>query len=418
MLSLAIGLLAAVVTVPAGDGASIQKAIDEVSAQGGGRVVVPAGEYRSPSLRLKSNVELHLAKGALLRGGTRSEDYFDFPTDVCAVRPEKSGRVFIYAWDAENIAITGEGIIDGRAKEFFSRTESEWNFTWPKPEAPRPRMVQFVRCRNIRLEGVTFEDSPGWTMLIRLCENLTVDNVFVNADHRVINSDGIDLDGCRHVKIRNSRINTGDDCIIVRAMREAGSDERIVCEDIEVTDCHLDSACQAFRMGCPSDDTIRNVRIRNIRASGYNGINFDYPVGYLRPTDEGYMDISDIRVENFSGNFINCAVRMNVGPGVKLRRVADVTLRGFKVRSIHPLQFLGNADSPLVNVTLEDFTADVAGAKPYEARATEPLKLVNCTFNGEKVPDATVVTPRGAREPLVRPKRQTSWETVKQGNRD
>lgn len=200
MLSLAIGLLAAVVTVPVGDGASIQKAIDEVAAQGGGRVVVPAGEYRSPSLRLKSNVELHLAKGALLRGGTRSEDYFDFPVDVCAVRPEKSGRVFIYAWDAENIAITGEGIIDGRAKEFFSRTESEWNFTWPKPEAPRPRMVQFVRCRNIRLEGVTFEDSPGWTMLIRLCENLTVDNVFVNADHRVINSDGIDLDGCRHVK--------------------------------------------------------------------------------------------------------------------------------------------------------------------------------------------------------------------------
>jgi len=415
MPNVATVLFAVVVTVGAGDGPSIQKAIDAVSAKGGGRVVVPAGEYQSPSLRLYSGVELHLEKGALLRGSTRSEDYFDFPEDVCSVRPERSGRVFIYAWDAENIAITGEGIVDGRGKEFFSRTESKWNFTWPKPAHPRPRMVQFVRCRNIRLEGVTFEDSPGWTMLIRLCENLKVDNVFINADHRVINSDGIDIDGCRHVRIANSRINTGDDCIIVRAMREAGHDEPVVCEDVEVSDCRLDSACQAFRMGCPSDDTIRNVRIRNVKASGYNGINFDYPVGYLRATDEGFMDISDIRVENFSGNFINCAVRFVVGPGVKLRRVADISFRNFNVRSIYPLLFKGNADSPLTNVELRDFAADVAGATPYEAQATEPLKLVNCTFNGQRVPDATVVTPRGEREPLVRAGH--SWEVAPKGKK-
>lgn len=409
-MHIAVLLFSAIVTVAAGDGASIQKAIDAVSTQGGGRVVVPAGEYRCPSLRLRSHVELHLAKGALLRGGTKSEDYFDFPPEVCSVRPEKSGRVFIYAWDAEDIAITGEGLIDGRAKEFFSRTESEWNFTWPKPACPRPRMVQFVRCRNVRLEGVTFEDSPGWTMLIRLCENVTAEKIFINADHRVINSDGIDIDGCRHVRIRHSRINTGDDCIIVRAMREKGHDEQIVCEDVEVSDCKLDSACQCVRFGCPSDDTIRNVRIRNITGSGWNGLNFDYPVGYLRATDEGYMDISDIRVENFSGSFLNCAVRMVVGPGVKLRRVADITLKDFKVRSIQPLDFIGNADSPLTNVTLEDFTADVAGAKPYNAKATEPLKLVNFTFNGQRVPDAAVVTPRGKREPLVRAR--GSWEVA------
>jgi len=407
MLNLAVVLLSAVVAANVGDGASIQKAIDEVSGRGGGRVVVPSGEYRTPSLRLRSNVELHLEKGAILRGGTKSADYFDFPASVCSVRPEKSSRVFIYAWDAENVAITGEGVIDGRGKEFFSRTESEGNFTWPKPPLERPRMLQLVRCRNVRLEGVTFEDSPNWTMLVRLCEDVKIDRIFINADHRIPNSDGIDIDGCKRVRVTNSRINTGDDCIIVRAMREAGHDEPVVCEDVEVSDCRLDSACQAFRMGGPWDDTVRNVRVRNIRASGYNGINFDYPVCYLHGTDEGYLDISGILVEDFRGSFVNCAVRMNVEPGVKLRRVADVTFRRLDVSSLKPLDFTGNADSPLSNIALEDSTVSVAATNLYTAAATEPLVLKGVMFNGVRMPDAAVVTPRGKRQPLPRDRKAT-----------
>ena len=414
MLSLAIGLLAAVVTVPAGDGASIQKAIDEVAAQGGGRVIVPAGEYRSPSLRLRSNVELHLAKGALLRGGTRSEDYFDFPTDVCAVRPEKSGRVFIYAWDAENIAITGEGIIDGRAKEFFSRTESEWNFTWPKPEAPRPRMVQFVRCRNIRLEGVTFEDSPGWTMLIRLCENVQASGIKVLADQRMINSDGIDFDGCRRVRVSGCTFKTGDDCLILRAMREKPGDH-VVCEDVIVTDCTLDSACQTIRLGCPSDDTIRHARFSNIRGRGYNGVKLECPVRYLRPDDEGYLDISDIVIDGYTGTFEGAPVQVFVEGGVKVRNVSDITFRNFDVTGKLPVLLRGNADSPLKDVRLADckVTMRAKGVEPLDLQATEPLVLERCVLNGKPVADEKRVTPRGERVPLVRVEK-TSWETQKQ----
>ena len=404
-------MLAVVVTVTGNDGAAIQKAIDEVAASGGGRVCVSAGTYESRSIRLKSDVELHLEKGAIIRGGTRSGDYFEFPDSVCRVKPENSARVFIYAWDAQNIAITGEGLVDGRGKEFFDRFQPKGRF-WPKPDHPRPRMVQFVRCRNVRLEGVTFEDSPGWTMLIRLCEDVCVDRIFVNADQRIINSDGIDFDGCKRVKVTRSRFHTGDDCLILRAMREPGSEKQIVCEDVEVRDCDLDSSCQVIRMGCPSDDIIRHVRISNIRARGLNGVNFDYPVRYLRPTDEGYMNISDIVFENFSGDFMGTAIRIVAAPGVKLRNVADVMFRNCKLRSMNPLNFTGNFDSPIRNVTLENCTADIPGCEPFVATATEPLRFRKCVFNGKSVPDDDLVTPRPARQPLVRVT-GTSWESDK-----
>lgn len=402
-------MLVAAVTVTGTGRDSIQKAIDEVASAGGGRVTIPAGIHESGSIRLQSGIELHLEKGAVIRGGTRSEDYFEFPDSVCRVKPENSARVFIYAWDAENVAITGEGLIDGRGKEFFGRFQPKGRF-WPKPACPRPRMVQFVRCRNVRLEGVTFEDSPGWTMLIRLCEDVCVDGIFVNADQRIINSDGIDFDGCRRVKVTRSRFLTGDDCLILRAMREPGSEERIVCEDVEVSDCDLDSTCQVIRMGCPSDDIIRHARFRNIRARGQNGINFDYPVRYLRPTDEGYMNISDIVFENFSGDFMGTAIRIVAAPGVKLRNVSDVTFRNCKVRSMYPLDFTGNFDSPLRNVTLENCTVDVPGCEPFVAAATEPLRFRKCVFNGKAVTDDDLVTPRPARQPLVRVK-GVSWES-------
>ena len=212
------------------------------------------------------------------------------------------------------------------------------------------------------------------------------------------------------MKVTRSRFLTGDDCLILRAMREPGSDEQIVCEDVEVSDCDLDSACQVIRMGCPSDDIIRHARFRNIRARGNNGINFDYPVRYLRPADEGYMNISDIVFENFSGDFMGEAIRIVVAPGVKLRTVSDITFRNCKVRSMRPLDFTGNFDSPLKDVTLENCTVDVPGCKPFVAAATEPLRFRKCVFNGKPVADEDRVTPRPPRQPLVRAK-GVSWES-------
>lgn len=365
----------------ASDTAAVQKAIDTAFAAGGGKVIVPAGIYSCGSLRLRSRVELHLEEDAVIEGGIRSEDYFSFPKEVCADCPEKSDKVFLYGWNETDVAITGKGTIEGRGPEFFDRTKIRYGRFWDKPEFPRPRMVQLVGCRNVRFEGVRFHNSPNWTMLIRRCENVGVDGVRVEADRRIINSDGIDFDGCRRVRVKNSYFNTGDDCLIVRAIREPGADEQVVCEDVEVSDCTLLSACQSVRIGCPSDDTIRRIRFTNVKAGGYNGIFFDYPTAYLQKRDDGFVDVRDVVFDGFTGDFRWSALQIVVGPGIKIRGVRDVTFRNFDVKSALPLRFVGNVFSKIENVRFE-----------------------NVVVNGERRPDGDVHPDCSNAEPLKRKK--------------
>lgn len=372
------------IIVEGSDGTAIQTAVDRANAAGGGRVIVKAGVYNCASIRLYSNIDLHLESGTVILGSTNYLDYFDFPQNVCAVRPEDSGRVFIYAYDAENVAITGHGMIDGQGPSFFDQTKYSGSF-WSKPPIPRPRMVQFVNCRGVKLEGVTFKDSPGWTMLIRLCENVFVSGITVTGNQRMINNDGIDFDGCRHVKCVHSKFKTGDDCLIVRAMRE-WNEQNVICEDVEFAYLDLDSTCQTIRLGCPSDDTIRNVHAHHIKANGNNGIFGDYPPRYVRPADEGFMDIHDILIEDYEGEFKGSAAQIIVGDGVRIRSVRDIMFRNLNVKSAHPFNFITNKSSEMKDVTLE-----------------------NVICNGEKLPDGPVAITVNEDKPLVR--QSVSWET-------
>lgn len=411
--ALALGAAAADFRVDGFTGAAVQSAVDAALAAGGGRVVVGPGEYAVASIRLGSGIELHLEKGAVLKGSTASRDYDDFPDEVCSIRPEGSRKVLVYAYDADGVAVTGEGVIDGSGPEFFVRKTNKWGF-WDKPAVERPRMVQFVRCRNVRLEGVRFKDSPGWTMLIRLCDGVDVDGIRVTGDQRMINNDGIDFDGCRRVRVRRSEFRTGDDCLIVRAMREHGADERVVCEDVEFADCVLDSACQTIRLGCPSDDTIRNVRIRNVRARGNNGIFADFPARYLRPDDEGFMDMTGIVVEGYSGTFRGSAVQIVSEDGVKIRRADGFVFRDIDVDSARPLRFVGTAGCEIGSVKLENAKIKVrAGGGPVIVKGCLGLSFSNVEVNGARLPDGPVASEPGSAAPLARAVTD-SWETQRQ----
>lgn len=402
-------------TVRGNTGADIQKMIEKAYARGGGKVVVPAGVYNVGSIQLKSNVELHLEKDAVLMGADSSEAYDDFPDDVCAIHPENSRKVLLYAYDAQNIAVTGEGMIDGRGPEFFD-VAAERNGYYPKPPVERPRMVQFFNCDGITLEGVTFKDSPCWTMFIRMCRNIEVKGITITADQKMINNDGIDFDGCNHVRVSGSRFKTCDDCIVLRAMREYAG-QHVVCEDVVVNDCVLDSRCQTIRLGCPSDDTIRNATFRNITASGNNGIFADYPVRYLRPDDEGYMDISNIVFDNYHGEFDGSAVQIVSAPGVKIRRADGIVFRNFDVKSAGHLRFIGNEGHEIGYVLLEDFKAEVAVSdSPIIVKGCNGLKFKNVTLNSTSYPDGPVAGEPGSGAPLG--ERVTiSWESNKSGRK-
>lgn len=347
------------------DGKAIQAAIDAAAAAGGGRVVVKAGEYSSGTLTLKSNVELHLAKGALVIGTTNKEDYASVP-----FRAARIGGALIRAWNAENISITGEGVFDMRGELYFDKTRP-WRGRLTRfydPKQPRFIMVGFYRCKNIRFRDASFLNCPNWTMHIKYCEDIDFRRIKVKNHLKFINADGIDFNGCRRVYLADSDFLTGDDSVVMRAIRESGSKEKAVMEDALVENCRLKSGCQCIRVGCPSDDTIRNIRFRNITMAGWNGVVFDYPAVYLSQTDEGYMNIHDMTFENFTGELSSIALRIKCNPGVKIRGVRDVTFRNFDVKSPDPVSLIGNIYSPIERIRHENFT-----------------------FNGEKLPDGEFI---------------------------
>jgi len=352
---------------------SIQAQIDATAAHGGGRVTIAKGIHPCRTLYLKSGVELHLEEGAVILGGTRPEDYDDaMPLDQIytyanAVPATATRKAFIFAENAHDIAITGAGTIDSQGPAFFDHHSSFGGGpAWAKPPVPRPRMVIFLRCRNIRFEGVTFKDCPLWTMWLRYCENIEVSRIRIDAEQRMINSDGIDFDGCRHVRVSDSSFRTGDDCIVLRAIRnERDKNVPVVTEDVVVSHCSLNTPCQGVRIGCPSDDTIRDAVFRDIEFVGQNAIGSQQPRIYLTEGDNGYLQTANILFENWTVTSGGHPLALFVDRGIKLRDFGHMAFKNFKVHSDKPFLVKGNAESPVHGMTFENITGVVRG-QPFD----------------------------------------------------
>jgi len=386
-------------TVTEKNGAAIQRAIDAVHAAGGGTVELESGAYPSATLWLKSHVELHLSAGAVLLGSPDWQDYVDFIHPEQPVTPEGSRKCFIAAADAENIAITGPGEINGQGPLFYDRHVAPGHF-FPKPPHPRTRMIQFFHCRNVRLEGITLQDSPGWTAWLSECSDVFIDRIRVAGCQQMINNDGIDIDACRNVTVSGSFFQTGDDCLILRAIRRR-ADLPAVCENVLVSDCVLNSPCQGIRIGCPSDDTIRHCQFSNIIFRGRGtAVLSHHPTHYLRKNCTGYASIHDLAFRNFDIESDAYPVFLHCDDGVELRGIRNLTFEHFRVRAAKPFSITGSAGSVFENITLDHITGEIADAVPLEARYVRNLKL-------EKV-ELTAVT--GEKVPLVRMD-SSSWET-------
>ena len=367
---MAAGCAVAVAAPPEGmqwETAAIQAKIDAAAAKGGGRVIVGKGVHPCRTLYLKSGVELHLEEGAVILGGTKPEDYDDaMPLDQVytysnAVPATITRKAFIFAQDAHGIAITGKGVINNSGTAFFDHR------TWAKPtHLLRPRTVIFLRCRDIRFEDTTFKDSPLWTMWLRFCENITVSRIRIEDEQRMINSDGIDFDGCRRVRVGDSYFKTGDDCVVLRAIRdERRRDVPVVTEDVVVSNCYFNTPCQGVRIGCPSDDTIRDAVFRNIEFHGANAIGSQRPRRYLTTGDNGYLKTENILFENWTVRSFGHPLQLFVDNGIVLRDFGHMTFRNFTVKSKRPFMVRGNAGTHIADMHFENVKGTVAG-KPFD----------------------------------------------------
>ena len=361
----------------------IQNAIDAAAKSGGGRVTITAGVHRSGTLRLASGVELHLEKGAVLLGGEKPEDYDDaVPREMVydyngAVPETATLKAFIVADCATNVAITGQGTIDSRGPAFFDRNSVLWGYWWAKPKCFRPRMVVFNRCRGVRLEGVTFKDSPTWTIWLKRCENIVVSDIRIECEQRMINSDGIDFDGCRNVRVGDSFFRTGDDSIVLRAIR-GGKGEPSLTENVVVSNCVLESACQGVRIGCPSDDNIRNALFRDIVFRGRNAIGSEQPRVYLEKGCNGRLKIENIRFENWTADCWGKAFDIFVDPGIRLPRFGGMTFSNFVIKAEEPSIVRGTDITPVRALRFVDITGSVVGGQPFEVEAAPDIVFENC----------------------------------------
>ena len=356
-------------------GAAIQKAIDAAAAAGGGRVALERGVvYPSGTLYLRSRVELNVPEGTVILGGGSPADYDDVDDPRIERRPEKSAKVFIACLDAHDVAITGKGVIDGQGPKFYDVNSLVWGRFYAKPPHPRPRMIEFFNCRDVRFEDVTFKDSPGWTCWLRKCENFTAERVKIVADQKMINNDGFHVDSCRHVRLRGCDLRTGDDCVVMRAIRTPGG-ETLVCEDMVVENCTLNSACQCIRLSCPSDGIIRNGVFRNLKMGGVNGVVSAHPVRYLLDGEHGSCSMESITVEDCEIDVSGSAISFSVEPGCRLRDFGNVTFRRIRLKSGKALTLAGTGDTPLRNVVFEDVSGIVEAERPIEMSSVEGIRF-------------------------------------------
>lgn len=266
--------------------AAIQRAIDECSAAGGGRVLVPAGgTFLTYTLNLKDNVDLHIERGAVLLGG---EDPLKYPlfepseywNSERALRFNR--RAMFYTVAQKNVSISGAGTIDGN-NEKFHHQENRKNWTgynwWRNSHTNvTGRCVLFVKCQDVRLDDVLILNPGGWATWFLDCDRVGVRGVRISCDHRFPNGDGLHFGGCRDVVVSDCVVDSQDDALVIRCHQEQMKKSR-PCERVLINNCILRSArCFAIRMGWRGDGPMKDMSLSNIMCPHSRwGIGFFYP---------------------------------------------------------------------------------------------------------------------------------------------
>lgn len=229
---------------------ALQRAIDICSAAGGGRVVVPAGSYKIGSIFLKSNVHLHLERGATLYGSTKLEDYKPVKTDYVSFRTQQQTIQLIFADKVSNVVIDGYGTIDGQGRAFVKRAVTDEGIT-------RPHLLRFIQSQDITIRDITLRNSGCWMQHFLACDRIKIDGVTIY-NRSTKNNDALDLDGCHEVIVTNLISDSDDDGITLKSTSPR------LCENITISNCIVSSHCNAIKLGTETNGGFHNINISNI----------------------------------------------------------------------------------------------------------------------------------------------------------
>ena len=233
---------------------AIQRAIDAANAAGGGTVTIPAGMvFMTGSIVLKSFVRLHLEPGSVLLASPDISDYVNYQhielfakSDFC--------RFWIFAENAHQITIDGSGTLDGNSPAYVTEKLS----THTVARNPRAQSVVFLGCQDVAVRGIRIINAPSWALRPAGCDRVLIEGVTILNDLGLVNSDGIDIDCCRSVRVSNCHVEAGDDGISIKGRHEIAT-RYGACEDIVITGCVIESHCCAFRLGSESHVDFRRI---------------------------------------------------------------------------------------------------------------------------------------------------------------
>ena len=395
---------------PAGESSSqadatqaIRDAISDVAAQGGGTVEVPAGEFYTGPVHLKSNINFYLAKGAVLHFSPEPELYKPYVftrwegTELMGYSP------LIYAFEETNVAITGEGTLEGGGSpENWWPWKGKWKEAkWgdhpvanqkytrdvlrqmaedgvPVAERVfeenylRPPFIQPYRCKNVLISGVTIRNSPFWLVNPVLCTNVTVRDIYCHSYGP--NSDGCDPESCTDVLIESCTFDTGDDCIAIKSGRNADG-RRVAqpCENILINDCTMKAGhggvvigseisggvrnlyAQNCEMSSPDLDRAVRIKTNSIRGGHLQNLNYhQFRVGQVKDAvvinffyEEGDVGeftpkLEDITIENL---YVQHAERAFVLRGYDHTPITGVSLKNLIFTKVDKKSIIENIDN-------------------------------------------------------------------------
>lgn len=425
---------------------AISRAINDCSSSGGGRVVIPPGIWLTGPITLKSNVNLHVEKGALV---LFTKDFSHYPIVMSHYEGLRTWRCLspINGENLENIAITGEGIFDGQGEAWrpvkkVKMTEAQWEklinsggvlneqgtIWWPTKEAlegerffkanrgkvlskeecepykvfMRPNLLSLVNCRKVLLDGPTFQNSPAWNLHPLLCEHVTIRNVTVRNPWYSQNGDGLDLESCRNAQIYNSAFDVGDDAICMKSGKdEEGRKRGRPTENVRIYGCTVYHGHGGFVVGSEMSGGVRNVYISDCTFIGTDtGIRFKSTRGRGGVVENIYIE--NILMKDIQREAIILTMHYSVGKAESSKEeenqvppVTDETpeFRNISISNIvcinaeRAVHIMGLPELPINNICFDNIL--ITAEKGIECSDATYLKLNNIKLRVKEEYDLT-----------------------------
>ncbi len=396
------------------------KAIEALTQQGGGHLIVPAGVWLTGPIVLKSNIDLHLEMGAVIQFAADESLYPIIKTSFEGLDTRRCQSP-LSANGAENISITGRGVIDGNGQYWrpvkkAKVSESHWkqllavpgsvvmpgdywaptasyakghegadlNVPTAKTDAEfeaihrflRPVMISLVGCKNVLLQGVIFQNSPAWNIHPLMCENIIIDNVLARNPSYAQNGDALDLESCKNALILNSKFDAGDDGICIKSGKDADGRRRgVPCENVVVSGCTVFAGHGGFVVGSEMSGGVRNFKVQNCQFLGTDvGLRFKSTRGRGGIVENIFIDgisMMDIKTDAITFNMYygGKSVAEMIADGDKpdntTKKPVDETtpiFRNIDIQNVvcngagRAMEFNGLPEMPMDNINLKNIT--------------------------------------------------------------